>query len=80
MSHEHSPIIDQLGGHEALAAKLAAFADGAPNVEAIRKWRINGVPWQWRNSVVDLLREKRITVPAGFEPPRARRNGKQKAA
>lgn len=67
MQDAHSKLIDDLGGEDALASKIAAIAVESPNREAIRKWRRNDVPWRWRAVVAKIARRHRVRLPDGFE-------------
>lgn len=65
MAHQHASLIEQLGGHIAVAKALSV----APNV--VWNWLQRGVSWPYRAEVARLARRRRVAVPEAFTAPSA---------
>lgn len=56
-------LIKLLGGPADVAAALAKHRVSAM---AVHKWKTRGIPWRFRQHVLDIARAKRVRVPGAF--------------
>ena len=56
----HSEIIDKLGG----TATVARLLEVKPN--NVSNWKLQGIPWRYRNPIGEMLLREKIAVPDGF--------------
>lgn len=76
MQHKHATLVDQLGGGTAIAKALwGELGETNYRREGVYKWKLNGVPWKYRQFVADLARKKRIVLPPNFLVPSHDRPG-----
>lgn len=60
MKETDASLIDRLGGTRSVAEALGR------KVEAVKKWRQNGIPWSRRREVLQLARGMGKRLPADF--------------
>lgn len=70
MANAHARLIDALGGGTKVGAELTKHGHKIDRA-TVYKWKINGVPWRWRQAVADIATRKDVAVPSGFLPPAA---------
>lgn len=63
---DHTALIDALGGGTKLAETLEERTGQKIDRERVYKWKVNGVPWRWRNTVAALAKKEGVKLPPDF--------------
>lgn len=66
--HEHSALIDALGGPAKIRDHIFEKTQAVISTQAISQWRTNGVSWKYRALLDAWARERDLAdkVPEGF--------------